>query len=262
MGRSLARRTMRPASATLVVAGDLDPEVVFTMAAEVFGTWVAGQGTGLPALPPAPWPAPAERTTVIYDQGGDTDGWATLLLRASGEPPGTLAEQATLAKLLESRLERALVLGEFKVNVDRASVPGLHMLGVRVKGRSDRLAPALKRALDELGSLKVTIDDPLAMSTARWNVARDWAFAFNRISQTAARYAELASAGLPSDGYERFGEQVAGVTPGRLREVMSRYSIGKEGIRIGGPFDRLAPQLRELGLDPVRVPEEKEEPKD
>ncbi len=254
-GERWARRTMRPSGATLVVAGDLVPEEVFASAAAVFGGWSPPREQAFPALAPTVLPEPLERSTVLFEQANASQGWASVTVRAMGASPGNEAEQLVLTNMLKDRLDRTLGLSGLEVVVERVSVPGLHSLGVVFKGRPDRLVPALKRVLDELASLDSTINDPVALATARWNVARSLAFAFSKTTQLALRAAALANASLPPDGYEHLDDEVANVSTSRLLQVKSRYSIGKEGIRLGGPAEVLVPALQALGLDPTRVDE-------
>jgi predicted Zn-dependent peptidase len=251
-GRRWFRRTLRPAGATLVVVGDVSPAEVHAMAASVFSIWREPDGSQV-VLGPAVLPAPAARTVVVADYPKSFAGWVGVMVRRQGPEAGTAPEQELLAWMLAARLRDRLPGGECRVRVRAVDSGPLTGLLVIVEGRSEGLVANLAQVLDELDKLHAAAADPAQLATARWNAVRRRTFAFSRTGSTTEELVDLSMLKLPPDGFEKLGDQYAGVSAERLEALWAGHAIGKEGILVAAPWEIVNPQLQVMGLEATRV---------
>jgi predicted Zn-dependent peptidase len=251
-GRRWFRRTLRPGGATLVVVGDVSPAAVHAMASSVFSKWREPDGSQ-PVLGPTVLPPPASRTVIVADYPKAFAGWVGVMVRRQAPLEGASPEQELLAWMLAARLRDRLPAGACRVRVRAVDSGPLTGLLVTVEGLSDRLVANLSLVLDELRQLQEEAADPAQLAAARWNAIRRRTFAFSRTGSTTEELVDLSMLKLPPDGFERLGDQYAGVSAERVEALWAVHAVGKEGILVAAPWEIVSPQLQAMGLEATRV---------
>lgn len=135
-----------PANATLVVAGDVDPDAVVAQAEATLGQWQGASASPRPALPAEPLQEAARRTEVAWERGSVSPRLA-LAWRVPAFVPGDPGAEARvlLSQLLGSRvspLHRRLVeeerlATELWVPEPTSRSPGLFVVYAELRPEAD-----------------------------------------------------------------------------------------------------------------------------
>lgn len=223
-----------PNNATLVVAGDVDPEQVFRLAEEHFG-------------PLAPEPLSPPKQRVEPEQLGEK----RLSVKAPAREPYLLmgfkapalvdAEQAwepyaleVLASVLDggssARLSRELVRGSQVAASASASysafgrLPGLFLLsGVPAKGRGVGELEAALRA--EIERLQTELVDDLELERVRNQLIAEKVYERDSLFYQAAVLGQLEAVGLGWALADVYVDRLAAVTPEQLRAAARKYLV-------------------------------------
>lgn len=255
----------QPAGATLVVAANQSPEVLFDKVAQVFSSWQAPAGI-----------APPPRDRGRQDAPRDPAVSLGLVNR-----PGAAQSELRVGHVATSRRTNdyhALVLlntvlgGQFvsRLNMNLREDKG-YTYGVRTgfdlrRGDgpfvlqtsvgSDVTVPALTEALHELrgivGDRPVTADE---LALAKSSVALGYPRGFETVQQIARSASQLALHDLPDTYFEEFVPRLEAVTLDEVTAAAHRHlHLDRLATVIVGDTDRLAGDLGALGLgDPQPV---------
>jgi zinc protease len=224
--RAFHAAAMRPAGATLIVAGGATHESVLRAAERQLGEWSpvhAGPVAAvLPVIPPGP-PAGASRV-LILDRPGSPQ---TEVRVGHVGPARRAADYHTLLTL------NALLGGQFssRINMNLREARGLTYgartaFDFRVRSgtfscdtnvQGDATPLVVSEILAEFeavgGSRPVGGDE---LDRAKSSITRGYVRQFETASQLALAAARLATFDLPSDTFDRFVPEVEAVTPGAI----------------------------------------------
>jgi predicted Zn-dependent peptidase len=120
---------------------------------------------------------------------------------------------------------------------------------VAFEGKVGELPAAAKGILFDLERLASRPLDGPTLDYARWIAALDLAYAYDDLSDAVAGVARQWLRGLPPDGLEALGAQLADVTPESLEAFASRVT-GREVVVIAGDAGKLGRALEAVGLAP------------
>ena len=230
--RDWYRQWYAPNNATVVVAGDIDPEQVFALAAQYFGPLKAE-----PVQPPKAQSEPAQR------------GEKRLSVKAPAQEPYLLMGYKTpaaadaeidwepyalevLSSVLDggssARLERELVRGQQIASSASAAysafsrLPGLFMLdGVPAKGHD---IPAVEAALRaQIERLQREPVDAAELERIRTQLIAGKVYEQDSVFSQALRLGQLETLGLGWPLADQYVERLAAVTPEQVQAVAKKY---------------------------------------
>jgi len=220
---------VRPVGATLIVAGNVDPQMVHDAAERQLGGWQARPGAEPPVVPSGPEDAPA-RVLVVNRPGAPqtevrvghqgpsrrVDGYHTLI---------TL--DALLGGQFSSRINqnlreaRGLTYGA-RTAFDFRVQTGTFACDTNVQGDATPLV--VMEILAEFaavgGSRPVGVDE---LARAKSSLTRGYVRRFETSAQLAHAAARLATFGLPDDTFDRFVPGVDAVTPDVVSAAARQY---------------------------------------
>ena len=223
-----------PNNATLVVAGDVQPQEVFALAQQHFGPIEAralpqrkpqeepeqrGQRRiALKAPAELPYLAMAYRVPVLRDIDNDWEPYALSVLSAvldgyeGARLPRALVREQQVAQSIDSSYEG------FRRG------PGLFIVsGAPAAGRSaDDLEAAWRRELQRLTDEGVSEQE---LARVKAQVIASQVFQRDSIFAQANQIGRYDALGLPLDTAERFLRKIQAVTGEQLREVARRYLV-------------------------------------
>jgi predicted Zn-dependent peptidase len=255
-------RTFAAPSATVMLAGDLDPEAA-RAAVEKALAGMRAKAEPLPALPQvAP---PAARRIVIAHRAKAERGEIYVGYLA---PKPSDAEADTFELM-------AAVLGYKGTGRLFVSVRETQSLVYRIRSRVDELerapaigaiyastqAPKTARAVEAILAeiQRIAREAPSAAEVegARSVLAGALASRVSRVGDIAGELLRLRRFGLPADRHERRDRALASVSPEAVRAAAERWMRpGHEVIAVAGDADVIAEDLRRLGpveiVDPAR----------
>jgi zinc protease len=222
------RRWYKPGNATVIVAGDVEPQNVFALVEKYFGNWKAGDYRAtIPAEPPPHGPIYAN-----VDWPTQTLPWVTVGFRAPGFSV-TSRDSAALDTMLDlefgstSDLYKRLVEQEQKV--DQLFVfngphvdPSLYTIFARVKNPADAVA-----VRDEiLRTFAAVRDTPLAadrVAAAKSNARYSFVRALDNTEAIADTLAQYVHFHRSYDTVNAYYRQLAALTPKDIQEVSRKY---------------------------------------
>jgi len=230
--RQWYRTWYSPNNATLVVAGDVDPEAVYALAQQHFG---GIEPSVLPAQKPRKEPEQHGERRIVVRQPAELPmllmGYKAPTLRTAEEPWKAYALEV-LANVLDggdsARISRELVRGE-----ELAASAGA---GYDLHARHDTLlllqgTPAQNRDIDELeAALRLQIDrlrgelvrgEELARIKAQVTAAK--VYELDSIFYQAMQLGMLETVGLDWREAERYVERINAVTPEQVRQVAREF---------------------------------------
>jgi predicted Zn-dependent peptidase len=220
--RAFHAAAMRPAGATLIVAGDTDPDAVFRAAERQLGEWLPrGPGSPPERLPEVPVPPPSKPARVlVLDRPGapqtevrvghmgpsrrDSDYHTLLTLNA------LLGGQFSSRINLNLREVRGLTYGA-RTSFDFRVRSGTFSCDTNVQGDATPLVVSEILAEFEAvgGSRPVTADE---LERAKSSITRGYVRQFETSMQLALAASRLATFDLPPDSFDRFVPDVEAVT--------------------------------------------------
>ncbi|MCA9491581.1 MAG: insulinase family protein [Myxococcales bacterium] len=172
----------RPEHATLVVAGDVQPDDLFTAVGEAFGPWRRAEHPPVDPGPPAArpparvaltWETPTEpvllmgwRVPAYGEDGHHAVVWAADLLSAPGGPLDTRLVRDGLARSVVATVFPTLQAGIFQVRVAASEVEDLPRIEAIVREEVARLAE--EASAEEMDTMRIReryalhsgLDDP------------------------------------------------------------------------------------------------------
>lgn len=250
-------RYWTPASAELVVVGDVSEAELKPLLERTLGAW---KGEAAPApLPPSPGAAP-HRTVVLEKADAPQSylliGMPGLRRTADDYVAGTVAFQV-LGGGMASRLfrhlreEKGYTYGVY-AHGDARKLAGVSFIVGSVK--SDVTGPALKDILGELARLRQEPVAPEELAVAKDALILGLPADFATAGATAGRIADLVVNGLPDDYWNRYAERVRQVTAADVQGFAERYlDPGKLTIVMVASPQIAKAQLADLPLGPVEV---------
>ncbi len=246
------REHVRPGRALLVVAGDVDPEEIETLAQRYLGEWEGD------APPPADVPPPAERDgTRIYlvDRPGSVQ--ATIAVGQVGptpDHPDFLALQVlnrVLGGGVDSRLFRILreekgwTYGSFSQLGER-----VHS-GFLVASADVRTEVTDSTVVEMLHQLDRIREEPLPeeeVDQAISYLAGSFPLRIETASQIAGQIAENHLLGLPRERLTAYRERIREVRPEDLqRAAREHLTTDRLAVVVVGDAEELLPKLEEVG---------------
>jgi len=265
--RTYLRRTLRPEGARVILVGDVTPSPQLSAwARQGLSAWTgapaggAGQvEVGAPATPiptpptpppaprpPTPWPS--GRRVVVLDSPGAASAEAYVFLRAPAELARSIAAERLMDFLLLKRTLQVAAASKVAGLAFPAIVDDTRQLVLVVSGEADRVPEALDQLLAEVGRLAGEGPSPAETDAARWQVGRVAAFEFDSPTEALEGLSLIAARGLPSDGLEHLGADLAALGPAQVRDTVRSLALGKEAILLNGEVARLGPALSKRGL--------------
>lgn len=216
-------RFYAPNNATLVVAGDVDPETVKTLAQQHYGPIAPSEGL-LPRDRPQEPPQLAERRITLADERV-SEPYVFRTYLAPERDPGDQNEAAALTVLAEllggsgqtSVLPRALQFDSQTAVYSTAFYDGT-TIDAATFGLIVVPAPGVSLADAEAAMDRVIADflqtgpDPAALERIRTKVRANDIYARDDVNRLARRYGEALSVGLTIEDVESWGATLSAVT--------------------------------------------------
>lgn len=262
--REFWRRTVRPARATMIVAGDITRAEAERLVRAAFGgAWPSER----PAVPPGPSsapppsaPAPAGGGIYLVDKPR-----APQSVIAIGQPgvdrksPDFYALQVMntiLGGSFSSRLNQNL--RETKgytygagSGFEYRPLPGPFVAAAAV--RADVTDSALVEFLKELNGIRDGFASDSELARAKAYLTLSLPAEFETASQLAGQVAGLLLFGLPLDYYRSYVPRIMAVTAADVRRVARTYlHPDRMAVVVVGDAAALRPKLEALGLGPIR----------
>ena len=242
----------RPSGASLVVAGDVEPDAVRTLAERFLGDWSASEA----ALPIEVRPATrAARQVVVVDR---PEAAQTELRLAHPGVPRTHPDRTRLGVLnallggkftsrlnLNLRERHGYTYGVSSRFVDRRG-PGPFVVAAAVG--NEVAGAATGEILLELDRLRQDAVESEELAETRDYLLGVFPFTLQTHSDLLGRLAELALWGLPDDHFDRALAAVAATTPDDLLTLARRHLDPDHATVVAvGPAATLEPQLSRHG---------------
>ncbi len=257
--RTFFDRFYRPENASIVVAGDVDPETVFGLAEKYWGGWKPGSYT-------AEIPAEPEPTGAIYEHVAwetPTLPWVTVAFHGPASYGADDADMraadviASYAFSSSSDLYRTLVVDEQKVDQlwpsfpDRAD-PALLTIAARVKDPADVWAvrDQIQQTLADLRENGVDAD---RLEAIKSNLKYGFA---NGLDNSPAIAGALASYVAATRDIETINEVYArydALTPAAVQAAANTYFTDDRMVVVTLSHDELPPTDLEVGSVDARV---------
>jgi predicted Zn-dependent peptidase len=256
--RAFHQTMMRPADATLVVAGDCRHAEVSRLAEAAFEGWHGAPPGAESAASPA---TAAPRLNVIPRAGAPQSELRIGHVGVARNTPdyhALVAANMVLGGQFVSRInlnlreEKGLTYGA-RTSFDFRRLPGPFSLQVSVQTAGT--AAAIHESLDEIAAIRgarpVSADE-LALGVAA--LTRGYARNFETADQVARAATQLALYDLPDDYFAEFVPRVERITADDVTRVSSQYLDPNRLITlIVGDYEAIAADLTQLNLGAPRV---------
>ena len=211
---------MRPAGATLIVAGAVEPRDVFEAAKRQLEAWQPRAGATLPAVSPAVKPRPS-RVLVVNRPGAPQTEVVVGHLgprRQTDEYPTLVTLNALIGGQFSSRINqnlreaRGLTYGAH-TSFDFRAASGTFSCETNVQGDATPLVVSeILTEFEAVGGSRPAGTEEL--ERAKSSLTRGYVRQFETSTQLAHAAARLAAYDLPADTFDRFVPEVEAVTPG------------------------------------------------
>ena len=257
--RMFHRGAFVPSGATLVIAGDAEPEELFDAVEHVFGAWetppdavpisrLAGLSTP-PLVPP-------HRLAIVARAGAAQSELRIGHICASRDTPDyhamvllnmILGGQFVSRVNMNLRQDKGNTYGvRTGFDLRRGLGPFVLQTSVGTEVTAAAIGEAIKE-LDDIRHARPASDDELAL--ARASVTRGYPRGFETAQQVARSVTSLALHNLPDTYFEEFVPRVERVTREDVERVALRYLDPARMVTlIVGDHDRVAPTLPSLNL--------------
>ncbi len=207
------QRYFSPKAATLIFAGDIQPERAFALAEKYFADWIGS----LQADASPPPPAPSENRILLLDRPGAVQseiriGQVVPVSRRDADYAGVRLLSQIFGESFSGRLNRSLRIekgltygasGYFDVKAEAAAFK----MGTFT--RTDKTAEAVRAALDEVRRLREGNITPAELEDARDTLIGQFQMALETPAQIAARWWDLIVWGLPQTWYATYLRDIA-----------------------------------------------------
>ena len=267
------RAILDPASATLIVAGDLVGVPLLELAEEHLGGWeradratatMAADGAtpeGAAQMPHGPdAPHPAGRRVVVVDRPGSPQTEVRVghvgLRRRIPDFHAVVVMSAILGGLFNSRLQRLLreergytygIAAGFEMR--RSAGP----FSVRTAVQTEVTAPAVQDIVSELRRMREAPIEPAELTEARDYLVGVFPLRFESPAQVVGAISGLVTNELPDDELDRYRPAIAAVSAEDAAAAAQRIRPDDASIALVGDAARIEGALRDAGLGPVEV---------
>ncbi len=248
-------RHWRPARATLVIVGPVDPDAVLALVRRRFAGWKGGAGGDVEIAPPAGVASPS---VLLVDQPDLTQ--AQVRIAAPGYPRGSAEYAAGVvtgavlgggftSRLMEAiRVERGLSYG-VRARFASGRVGGLFFVASFTK--VETAGQLVQVALDQLAAFRASGPTEEELARVRGYLGGLYPLSLETHEAWAEKLAEVELYGLPADEVSGFRERIGAVDAAACLAV-ARHLPGERRVVVAvGPAKALRPQLAPFG--PVRV---------
>ncbi|MBA3271892.1 MAG: insulinase family protein [Acidobacteria bacterium] len=252
-----------PSGATVIIAGDRDPDDLFAAVTEVFGSWETpwdAPSINRHAGMTAPPLVPQHRLAVVPRAGAAQSEIRIGHVCASRDTPDyhplvllnmILGGQFVSRVNMNLRQDKGYTYG-VRTGFDLRR--GLGPFALQTSVGTDVTAPAIREAIKELddirGARPATHDELL---TARASVTLGYPRGFETVQQVARGVSQLALHGLPDSYFEQFVPRMQAVTLEDINRVAAQYLDPARMVTLAvGDHGKIAPTLMSLNLgEPV-----------
>ena len=251
---------MRPAAATLVIAGDLDGIDVTGEAIAAFGGWSAPS-----VVAPVPGgSSPAReggRRIVVVDRPGSPQTELRVghvgVARSTGDFHAISVLNAIVGGLFNSRLNNLLREARGYTYGINSSFDMRRHAGpftVRCAVQTEVTVPAITDILGELARIRDGVVEPAELTTARDYLVGVFPLRFEAAAQVAGAITGLVVNGLPDDELDRYRPAIAAVSAEQvLTAAQAHIRPDAASIVMVGDAARFVDALRGAGLGDVEV---------
>lgn len=249
----------QPATATLMVVGDVTPDGVLPSLESAFGKWKA-QAAPAPAVPLPAAPEPATREVFIIDKPGAPQsqiriGWIGVARSTPDYFPlevmNTILGGSFTSRLNQNlREQHGYTYGASSAFVMGAAAgPFVAAAGVQ----TDKTADALREFFNEFeGILKPIPAEEL--SREKNYVALGFPAEFETTGSISDRLAEMFVYHLPPDYFATYIPRIQAVTAADVERVAKQHiQPGRFVVVVVGDRKAIEPGIRALNLGPVKV---------
>jgi predicted Zn-dependent peptidase len=248
-----------PSGATVVIAGDEQPEDLFAAVEEVFGSWEtphdAPPVNRHAGLVPPPL-VPTHRLAIVPRAGAAQSEIRIGHVCASRETPDyhalvllnmILGGQFVSRVNMNLRQDKGYTYG-VRTGFDLRR--GLGPFALQTSVGTEVTAPAIREAMRELeeirGSRPATAEE---LATARASVTRGYPRGFETAQQVARGVSQLALHGLADSYFEDFVPRVESVSLDDIKRVAAHYLDPARMVTLAvGDHDKIAASLTTLNL--------------
>lgn len=254
----LHARSVKPAGATFVVAGDLEGLDVAALAAEAFDGW---QGSAPEASGGANGTIVGGRRIIVEDRPGSPQSEVRIghvgVPRAVPDFHAITVLNTILGGQFSSRLNELL-------REDRGYTYGVHTafdmrrgagpFAVRMAVETDVTAPAIVDTLRELERIRAAPVERFELERAADYLVGVFPLRFEGAAQVAGAIAGLVAHDLPDDELDRYRPSIAAVREEHLMAAAERHIRPDEAaIVVVGDASRFQADLEAADLGPVTV---------
>jgi zinc protease len=249
---------VRPAAATLVICGDIDPVRVIEDIDRHFGDW-AGPETAIDSVPPIETRPVQSGRVLLVDRPASKQTELRVagmgLARGASDEIPALMMNAILGGLFNSRInlnlreDKGWTYGARTVFVRRRAA-GPFVLLTAVD--TDVTSRAYEQICTEFALMRESKPTDQELDLAANALTLSLPLQFETTGQVAGRRVEAVSYGLPDDYWDVFPDAVRSVTADEVREVAQRYLNPDNLVLLAvGDVSRFASELERFG--PVQV---------
>lgn len=246
-----------PSNATVIVAGDIDPEDARNRIGTAFGAW-SGDPAPAPVLS-AP-PQVRGRTVYLVDKPGSVQSVIAIgRIGVARDHPDYYALEVMntiLGGSFTSRLNQNLREDKgytygARSSFDFGLVPGAFRAGAAVQTQST--GPALAEFMKELEGMRTDIPEE-EVHRARNNLAMGFIQGFQSVAQVAGQVGEVVEYGLPDGWLDEYVDRVLAVESEDVRRVAREYvDPANLVIVVVGDRSSVEAPIRALDLGQVHV---------
>jgi zinc protease len=256
--RTVHQGAYGPASAALIVVGDVDPDAVLAMARRLFGDWTGGRpGTAVPDATSAV----ADRFIRVVHRPGSVQSEIRIghpgIPRRHPDYHAVSVMSMVLGGLFNSRLmtnlreEKGYTYGAYAGFDQRR---GAGPFSARAAVNTEVTVPALREFLNELERIREAPVTPAELAAAHNFLVGVFPLRFETPGPVAGSLAGLFIHDLPDDELARYRPAIEAVTADDVLRV-ARAHIHPErcAIVIVGDHDKIGADLEAAGIAPVDV---------
>ncbi len=261
---------VRPAAATLVICGDVDPARAIEDIERYFGDW-AGPETTIDAVPPIEARPVQSGTVLLVDRPSSKQTELRVagmgLARGASDEIPALMMNAILGGLFNSRInlnlreDKGWTYGARTVFVRRRAA-GPFVLLTAVD--TDVTARAYEQICAEFALMRESRPTDEELSFAANALTLSLPLQFETVGQIAGRRVESVTYGLPDDYWETFPDAVRAVTVDDVTAAARRYLAPENLVLLAvGEVAQFADELGGLGsvqVIPASAPEAEPHP--
>jgi predicted Zn-dependent peptidase len=249
---------LRPGSATLVVAGDLDEIDLPAVVGSAFGGWAVGEAARV-GTPPANAPHPRGRRVVVVDRPGSPQTEVRIghvgIPRKTPDYHAISVLNAIVGGLFGSRLNRLL-------REEKGYTYGVHSgfemrrgpgpFAVRTAVHTEVTVPAINDLVSELDRMRQAPVEPDELTVARDYLVGVFPLRFETAAQVAGAIAGLVTQDLPDDELDRYRPAIAEVSAAQvLTAAQAHIRVEEASIVVVGDARAFEGDLRDAGLGEV-----------